>query len=175
MTRTTFIPATSVNALVAAWLQFMIRDWFSHGAGPDGQPLGDPARRRTTTGPSDPMLILRTHGRPDPAAAAPTRPADVINDETHWWDGSQIYGTSREEQALVRAGDDGKLRVDADGHRCRCPDDPARDPTPGARASGSGSAMLQHAVRARAQRDLRHARKADYPTGTTRSSSSAPG
>ena len=26
-------PATSVNALVAPWLQFMIRDWFSHGRG----------------------------------------------------------------------------------------------------------------------------------------------
>ena len=33
LTRDPFQPATSVNALVAPWLQFMIRDWFSHGRG----------------------------------------------------------------------------------------------------------------------------------------------
>src|SRR5215813_9302712 len=37
-TRTELIPATSVNALVAAWLQFMIHDWFSHGKGPKENP-----------------------------------------------------------------------------------------------------------------------------------------
>ena len=37
MTRDQFQPATAANALAAAWLQFMIRDWFSHGR----------ARRRT--------------------------------------------------------------------------------------------------------------------------------
>src|SRR5215217_3175233 len=31
LTRTEFVPATTVNNLAAAWLQFMIRDWFSHG------------------------------------------------------------------------------------------------------------------------------------------------
>ena len=31
LTRHALIPATSVNSLVAPWLQFMIRDWFSHG------------------------------------------------------------------------------------------------------------------------------------------------
>src|SRR5262249_54040089 len=34
LTRDELILVTSVNALVAAWLQFMIRDWFSHGKGP---------------------------------------------------------------------------------------------------------------------------------------------
>ena len=31
LTRQTFQPATSINLLVAAWVQFMIHDWFSHG------------------------------------------------------------------------------------------------------------------------------------------------
>ena len=46
LTRHELVPATSVNALVAAWLQFMIRDWFSHGRSPTRQPLADPAGRR---------------------------------------------------------------------------------------------------------------------------------
>ena len=33
LTRHDFIPATSLNLLAAAWIQFMVKDWFSHGAG----------------------------------------------------------------------------------------------------------------------------------------------
>ena len=33
MTRAEFQPATTLNVLAATWLQFMIRDWFSHGHG----------------------------------------------------------------------------------------------------------------------------------------------
>ena len=31
LTRHQFQPATTVNMLAAAWVQFMVRDWFSHG------------------------------------------------------------------------------------------------------------------------------------------------
>ncbi len=31
LTRDTFIPATTLNVLAAAWLQFEVHDWFSHG------------------------------------------------------------------------------------------------------------------------------------------------
>ena len=33
MTRETFQPATSVNILAATWIQFMVKDWLSHGPG----------------------------------------------------------------------------------------------------------------------------------------------
>jgi hypothetical protein len=33
LTRDPFQPATSVNNLACLWLQFMIKDWFSHGTG----------------------------------------------------------------------------------------------------------------------------------------------
>lgn len=43
-------------------------------------------------------------------------PAPVFsNVETHWWDGSQIYGSGRERQAEVRTFVDGKIKVGDDG------------------------------------------------------------
>src|SRR5258708_31035493 len=38
MTRDTFNPATAGNALIAAWLQFIIHDWFKHGTSPKENP-----------------------------------------------------------------------------------------------------------------------------------------
>jgi hypothetical protein len=64
------VPATSVNALVAAWLQWMIRDWFSHGRSPTDNPWRIPMADDDPW-PRPPMLILRT--RPDP-----TRPPGPV-------------------------------------------------------------------------------------------------
>ena len=47
-----FIPATGGNALIAAWLQFMIHDWFKHGTSPTDDPWVVPLGAPTTTGPS---------------------------------------------------------------------------------------------------------------------------
>ena len=59
LTRETFLPATTLNMLAAAWIQFMIRDWFSHGRSPKENPwqvrLAD-----DDTWPERPMRILRT-------------------------------------------------------------------------------------------------------------------
>jgi heme peroxidase len=33
--RETFLPAESLNLLAAAWIQFMLRDWLSHGKSPN--------------------------------------------------------------------------------------------------------------------------------------------
>ena len=112
LSRTEFQPATILNLLAAAWLQFMVHDWLSHGKN-DGARLidvpvagDDPWHERS-------MRIPSTHSdptrRPDEAHLPPT----FLNTETHWWDGSQIYGSSREVQRQVRAGVDGKLAVTA--------------------------------------------------------------
>ena len=48
MTRDTFNPATAGNALITAWLQFMLHDWVKHGTSPTDKPLdpaGGPGRR----------------------------------------------------------------------------------------------------------------------------------
>jgi len=114
MTRDHLIEATSVNALVAPWLQFMIRDWFSHGKSPQDNPweieLAD-----DDDWPTRPMRVMRTMDDPTRAPGGPLRPPTFVNTSSHWWDASQIYGTTTEYQAFVRTRADGKLRVDPDG------------------------------------------------------------
>jgi hypothetical protein len=126
MTRTSLAPATSVNSLVAAWLQFMIRDWFSHGTSPTDRPW-EVSLADDDPWPERPMLIPRT---PDDPTRPPgsTGPQTRINVLTHWWDGSQIYGVNAAEQAFVRSGYRGTLRVLDDG-RLPLPDDPGLDPS----------------------------------------------
>jgi hypothetical protein len=128
MTRTTFLPAESVNTLAAAWLQFMIRDWFSHGEG-DTSRLVDIPLEPTDEWRSreDPIRIPRIH--PDPSRPAGAQgPVTTINEVTHWWDGSSLYGSTAEQQQRVRTHVDGKLHLTAEG-RIPLPDDPALDPT----------------------------------------------
>jgi hypothetical protein len=109
LTRERLIPARGANALVAAWLQFEVHDWFSHGKNvtdnPWSVPLteGDPWHQ-------DPMEIQRTRLDPsyDPSAGGPPT---YVSDDSHWWDGSQIYG-SDPEAVEARRGEGGKLRLD---------------------------------------------------------------
>jgi hypothetical protein len=54
------------------------------------------------------MQIRRTRPDPNyhpPSPAAPT----YVTDDSHWWDGSQIYGSDRQSIA-ARRGPDGTLR-----------------------------------------------------------------
>jgi hypothetical protein len=125
MTRTKFVPASSLNLLASSWIQFMVKDWFSHGEGDPANawllPLADddPWYER-------PMKVLKT--LPDTTAeASPDRPLTFLNTETHWWDTSQVYGTTPEVQQRRRIGKGGKLLISDDGHLI-LPDDPALSP-----------------------------------------------
>ena len=59
------------------------------------------------------MKILRT--KPDTCSTNYYGPPTYQNDVTHWWDGSQLYGSDKKTHARVRAFVDGKLKVDDDG------------------------------------------------------------
>ena len=113
LTRDEFIPATTLNVLAAAWLQFEVHDWFSHGKNSEENPwiveLED-----DDSWPDNPMKIQRT--RRDPTSElGPDLPPTYTTDDSHWWDGSQIYGGSQELAAKLRAKEGGKLRIDPDG------------------------------------------------------------
>ncbi len=112
LTRDRFIPATTLNLLAAAWLQFNVHDWLSHGDNPKPNPF------RIELSPDDPwphrqMTILRT--RRDPTSPPDANPPTFINIASSWWDASQIYGSDEKTQASVRAHVDGKLNLGADG------------------------------------------------------------
>jgi hypothetical protein len=93
LTREEFIPATTLNVLAAAWLQFEVHDWFSHGKGQTENPWeieladDDPWWER-------PMHIQRTLR--DPTHTGNGSPPTFVTADSHWWDASQIYGSQSE-------------------------------------------------------------------------------
>ena len=113
MTRNEFTPAKTLNLLAAAWLQFQIRDWFSHGKSIKEDSWQVPLAENDTWH-EDPMRILRVMPDPTRTAADDGRPLTYINTETHWWDGSQLYGSTADYRAKVRTGVDGKIFVGKD-------------------------------------------------------------
>jgi hypothetical protein len=112
LARDTFKPATTLNLLAAAWLQFQVHDWLSHGRNDKNDPFQVPIEPEDDW-PERPMRILRTAA--DPSSPAPTEPPTYVNTATGWWDGSQIYGSGADMLARLRSGVDGKLSVGADG------------------------------------------------------------
>src|SRR4030095_14141043 len=91
-------PATFLNLLAAAWIQFMVHDWFVH------------ERSKTNfaeipTSPGDGFgapSIRVPRSVPDPAPAGSTRPPAYANLNSHWWDASQLYGSDANTAAKVR-------------------------------------------------------------------------
>jgi hypothetical protein len=114
LTRKTFIPADSLNLLAASWIQFMLRDWLSHGKSPKDNPWEVPLQDDDSW-PERPMRILRTKEDPNRAPEEEGMPPTHINVHSHWWDGSQIYGNDERAQLKRRSGEDGKLKIGPDG------------------------------------------------------------
>jgi hypothetical protein len=111
MTRDEFQPATILNLLAAAWIQFMVHDWFVHKRSKtefieiptaQGDDWGAPSIR-----------IERTERDPSPAGS--TRPPAYVNMNSHWWDSSQVYGCDTDVARRVRQGIGGKLRIEPTG------------------------------------------------------------
>jgi hypothetical protein len=139
LTRHEFRPATTINALSAAWLQFMVRDWFHHERG------GFDNVWEIALGPGDDwrdrdILKIPRTPRDGTRPADSTDPPTFINVNSHWWDASQLYGNDAESQRRVRTFEDGKL-TDPGDHVLPVsagPDQPADDP-----GYWLGLAMLQ--------------------------------
>jgi hypothetical protein len=112
LTRDEFKPATIVNVLAAAWLQFEVHDWFSHGANPSDRPF-ELVLDEDDSWAERPMRIERT--RSDPFPDADGGPSTWVTTDSHWWDGSQIYGSEPAVSAALREGTGGRLRLDPDG------------------------------------------------------------
>ncbi|MFF7730033.1 peroxidase family protein [Streptomyces sp. NPDC008001] len=110
--RSGFRPATGLNLLAAAWIQFQNHGWFSHGDNRADRPFAVPPAADDDR-PQCPVLVRRT--RPDSVphtdTTGPARPPTYENTVTHWWDGSQLYGSSEERCRALRTGERGKLAL----------------------------------------------------------------
>jgi hypothetical protein len=109
-----FARAGILNLLAAAWIQFQTHDWFNHGNPVKGNELEVPVDKDDPW-PQKPMKVRRT--RPDPTRD-PSKPEDkkypttYANAESHWWDSSQIYGSSTKASRQLRSGQKGKVVVE---------------------------------------------------------------
>jgi hypothetical protein len=102
-----------LNLLAAAWIQFQVHDWFGHGDNSPTEffrlPLApdDMLRRYQVTE----LLIPKTTR--DMSAFGYPLPPVYKNEVTHWWDGSQIYGSSADTANSLRArGAGGELKAE---------------------------------------------------------------
>lgn len=111
LTRDEFIPVTSVNLLAAAWLQFMIHGFFTHGKNEKANRWEIPLETDDPW-PERPLTILRTTADPTQGADPAEKPPTFINRTTHWWDASQIYGDDEACEARLRSGVEGTLLMD---------------------------------------------------------------
>jgi hypothetical protein len=163
--RETFIPVRGLNLLAAAWIQFQVHGWFNH------RRLNLRSRTEADLLWADPRGPTRLARTPVDPGGPEGAPPGFVNTETHWWDGSQLYGSSLERQRLVRGlegreEDDGEipLRVTPDGEP-RLPPDPD---TEGVELAGFNDnwwvgLSLLHTLFAREHNAICQALRAEYP------------
>jgi hypothetical protein len=111
LNRDTFKPATSLNVLAACWIQFENHDWFGHGENSPTEFFDVEVGEGDTWPDGGPMKVRRTspdRTKMNGGSEAPT----YVNTVTHWWDGSQIYGSTEERCRQLRTGEDGKMIVE---------------------------------------------------------------
>jgi hypothetical protein len=112
LTRRELIPATTLNLLAGAWLQFEVHDWFSHGKNEEA--VWEVPLAEGDDWTENPMRIPRT--RVDPTSDDdPTTPPTYVTADSHWWDASQIYGSEQGFADAIRSGEGGRLRLDERG------------------------------------------------------------
>lgn len=116
LARTEFKPATSLNLLAAAWIQFEVHDWFSHEkedvVSPDAPvdqqtELFIPRAGEWNAGLG--MRLPKTRRDAARLTNLDDRAPAFRNEDPQWWDGSQIYGDTDDEIRTLRCKPDGEL------------------------------------------------------------------
>jgi len=121
MTRDGIKEVDFLSYWAAAWIQFMVHDWMAHQNSESeyhSVPLEEDDPLYSELGPE--MLIAKTIIDPSWSPYEGTPPA-YVNRLTHWWDGSQLYGSDEETNRRLRTLQDGKLKLTEQG---RLPVDP---------------------------------------------------
>ncbi|THX50107.1 heme peroxidase [Aureobasidium pullulans] len=108
-----FKPATTLNLLAAAWIQFQVHDWVFHES---SEETFDVPLLPNDTWHDHQMKLYRT--KPDEMLdASDIKCPGYKNTSTAWWDGSQIYGSSEAVTRKLRdQHQDGKLLLETRGY-----------------------------------------------------------
>jgi hypothetical protein len=126
-----FKPVEIINLLGGSWIQFMIHDWVDHGLSnyddmrvmplEPHDPLFNSTRKenyvasRSIKNPhnriADGKMMVGCTFKAKSAQKVPVHESKT----TSWWDASQIYGVTLEEQYSVRTMKGGKLKIQQDG------------------------------------------------------------
>jgi hypothetical protein len=126
MRRDTFKPAKILNTLAAAWIQFQVHDWTHHGKNAT-RDIAPPYEMEIGEGDpwpeKGPVTVLRSKpdGTYDPDSGLPPT---FLNTVTHWWDASQVYGSSKKQVDDGRSFTDGKLKMAEEDGQVMLPLDP---------------------------------------------------
>ncbi|MFE0104992.1 peroxidase family protein [Streptomyces sp. NPDC059009] len=163
--RDTFVPATSLNILAAAWIQFQVHDWVNHRRYKTGEravevpmPPGS-TWHNTPGGPEEAVMrFAENEGIPLPAGRPPIL---FGNSASHWWDGSEVYGADEHTARFLREPDGGaKLRLD-EGY---LPGGPGGIPLTGFNESWWLGLGAMHTLFAREHNAVCDALHHEYPT-----------
>ena len=116
--RESFVPATSLNVLAAAWIQFQVHDWVNHRRYKPGErnvevplPPGSGQWHNTPGGPGENVMRFAENEGIELPGGRP--PILFGNTASHWWDGSEVYGEDEQAARFLREPDGGaKLRLE---------------------------------------------------------------
>ncbi|MGX5186534.1 peroxidase family protein [Streptomyces avermitilis] len=164
--RESFQPATSLNILAAAWIQFQVHDWVNHRRHrPGGRtvevplPPGSGDWHNTPGGPPENVMrFAENEGLELPGNRPPILFGNVAS---HWWDGSEVYGEDEQTARFLREPDGGaRLRLE-DGH---LPGGTNGIPLTGFSESWWMGLSAMHTLFAREHNAVCDALRAEYPS-----------
>ncbi|MFI1731546.1 peroxidase family protein [Streptomyces acidicola] len=164
--RESFVPATSLNVIAAAWIQFQVHDWVNHRRYKLGDrsvqvplPPGSEPWYNTPGGPAENVMrIAENEGLQQPG----DRPPILFgNYASQWWDGSEVYGADEQTARFLREPDGGaRLRLE-DGH---LPGGTNGIPLTGFNESWWMGLSAMHTLFAREHNAVCDALRAEYPS-----------
>jgi hypothetical protein len=108
LARETFAPATTLNLLAAAWIQFQVHDWMNHVRSDEEFHEIPISADDDWPEAERPMRVAKNVKSSEATAECPPT---YVNTESHWWDQSQIYGDDEAAQRALRTGERGKLKL----------------------------------------------------------------
>jgi hypothetical protein len=114
LTREHFLPARSLSLHAAAWIQFQVHDWVNHARLPLGKndvvvPMPEGKTWRSTPDGAE-ETTMRIAGNVARGVDPDGTERLFANAASHWWDGSEVYGSDAVQMAKLREG--AKLRLD---------------------------------------------------------------